>query len=99
MNVLERFKSLETCVCPSWGLENGRGSTVIAAWMTGFASWGTYLYCSSHIRGRVQSILISVLITGRILEHVNVFSHALKQLMAFRSAKYWLLGPSFQEDK
>ena len=31
---------------------------------------GDTLYCSSHFRGRAQSILISVLITGRILERV-----------------------------
>lgn len=84
MNWLERFKSLEACLCPLWELDNGRGSTVIAASMTGFASWVTHSYCSSHIRGRVQSILISVLITDRILESINVFSsRVLKQLGHF----------------
>ena len=47
MNVLGRFKPLETCVFPSWELGNGRGSMVIAAWMAGFALWVTR--CIVHL--------------------------------------------------
>ena len=84
MNLLGRFESLEACLCPLWELDNGRGSTVIAASMTRFVLWATHLYCSSHIRGWVQSTLISVLITDRILESISVFSsHALTQLWHF----------------
>lgn len=82
---------------PLWELDDGRGSMVIASWMTGFASWVTHLYCSSHIRGRIQSILISVLITGRILERVNVFSSpALKQLWYFGTPNIGFLAHLFR---
>lgn len=62
MTLLEIVKSLEAFLWPLGELGNGRGGTMAAARMTGFASWATHLCCSTQ---RVSSIHLRLIFNLR----------------------------------